>query len=266
MVSNLDKLVELTAKLNKKDSQKDNLISEIKQDNDNLTDWIAASTDGIWDWRIQENYEYMSPRFWEIFGVNPTTKKHDPQEWQGIIHQEDLPMVLANFDLHIKTKGRHPFYQEVRYHHSDGTTVWVICRGLVIEWDGEIPIRMVGTHTDVTNIKVESLAKTLAFAHPKKLLVPLACWDYRINTDVSKWNPLMYMLFEVDFDTPMTTKSYAKLIADEDRVRVEAAIQRSITTNTLFEEQYKLANGKTIMAFGKLGDNRCRFFGTAWEV
>ena len=37
---------------------------------------IDASGDGYWDWHMQDDYEYMSPRFWEIFGYTPEEKKH----------------------------------------------------------------------------------------------------------------------------------------------------------------------------------------------
>lgn len=116
--------------------------------------FIESSYDGYWDWYIQNNYEYMSPRFWEIFGFDHRTKKHDPAEWQDLIFQEDLELALKNFDLHITSRGEHPYNQEVRYKHADGSTVTVLCRGQVIEWNekGEAT-RMIGTHTDITPLK-----------------------------------------------------------------------------------------------------------------
>jgi PAS domain S-box-containing protein len=110
--------------------------------------------DGYWDWKITEDYEYMSPRFWTMLGHDPDSKKHHPSEWQKIIFQEDLAQTKENLEKHIQTGGAHPFSQEVRYNHKDGTTVWILCRGKVIEWaeDGS-PIRMIGTHTDITRLK-----------------------------------------------------------------------------------------------------------------
>ncbi len=113
-----------------------------------------AANDGFWDWHLQDEYEYMSPRFWEILGFKSEEKKHHPSEWQSLIFEEDLPPVLKNFDEHVETKGECPFYQEVRYRHKDGSTIYVICRGRVVEWDKDgTPIRMIGTHTDITAMK-----------------------------------------------------------------------------------------------------------------
>lgn len=115
--------------------------------------YIDASGDGYWDWYIQDDYEYMSPRFWQIFGFESHEKEHKPSAWQDLIFEEDLEVALENFNQHVKTKGQHPYVQEVRYKHKNGSTVTVLCRGKVIEWKGDVPIRMVGTHTDISELK-----------------------------------------------------------------------------------------------------------------
>ncbi len=117
-------------------------------------EFVNASYDGYWDWHLQDNYEYMSSRFWEIFGVDPKTKKHHASEWKSLIFPEDEAVAMKTFQKHVQSHGKHPYAQEVRYRHQDGSTVTVLCRGKVIEWneDGQ-PIRMIGSHTDVTAFK-----------------------------------------------------------------------------------------------------------------
>lgn len=129
-------------------------ITERKEKEEELKLIIASSQDGYFDWHIPEDYEYMSPRFWEIFGYLPEEKKHHPSQWQELIFQEDLPRILENFNEHVKSKGELPFSQQVRYLHKDGSTVWVICKGKVVDWDKEgNPLRLIGTHTDITEFK-----------------------------------------------------------------------------------------------------------------
>lgn len=125
-----------------------------QQNTKNISAFVDAASDGFWDWYIAEDYEYMSPRFWEILGFEPHEKKHHPSEWQALILPESLEIALDNFDKHVKTKGVHPFSQDVKYYHKDGSIVDILCRGKVIEWDEEgNPVHMVGTHTDITPIK-----------------------------------------------------------------------------------------------------------------
>lgn len=116
--------------------------------------YADATNDGYWDWFIQDDYEYMSPRFWDMLGFDPSEKEHHPKEWQALIFEDDLHTALENFEKHIETKGEHPFAQEARYRHKNGSTVHVICKGKVVQWDkDDRPIRMIGTHTDITKLK-----------------------------------------------------------------------------------------------------------------
>ena len=139
--------------------------------------YMLSSNDGYWDWYIQEDYEYMSPRFWEIFGFDPSEKEHKPSAWQDLIFESDLNIALSNFDKHVATRGQHPYEQEVRYRHKNGSTVIVFCRGRVVEWDEEgNPIRMVGVHSDITPLKQKQLALQEALDFQKLLI--------DVNTDM----------------------------------------------------------------------------------
>ncbi|MGD2279424.1 MAG: PAS domain S-box protein, partial [Candidatus Omnitrophota bacterium] len=115
---------------------------------------FEATLAGYWDWRVQENEEYFSPTFKKMFGYEAHELPNKPETWQKLIFPEDLPKVKENFDQHIKSHGEMPYYNEARYRHKDGSTVWVICAGRVIEWGpGGEALRMVGCHVDITERK-----------------------------------------------------------------------------------------------------------------
>lgn len=109
---------------------------------------------GYWDWNLKENSEYMSPGFKRMFGYEDHEIANMPESWQKLIFEEDLVRVMESFRKHVDTKGEKPFYNEVRYRHKNGSTVWVICVGRVIEWDKDNkPIRAVGCHVDLSKQK-----------------------------------------------------------------------------------------------------------------
>ncbi|WP_052507570.1 transporter substrate-binding domain-containing protein [Desulfonatronovibrio magnus] len=120
-----------------------------------LKDILESTLSGYWDWNLVNNTEYLSPTFKRMFGYEDHEMESSPEAWQKIIFPEDLPGVLEAFNRHVKSRGREPYYSEVRYRHRDDSTVWVICAGRVIEWteDGE-PVRMVGCHLDITERKL----------------------------------------------------------------------------------------------------------------
>ena len=113
----------------------------------------SGSLDGIWYWDLEnpEN-EWMSSKFWETLGYNPNEKKHLASEWQGIIFEEDLKLALQNFEKHCADPN-YPYDQIVRYKHKNATNVWIRCRGMAIRDENGKAVRMLGAHTDITDLK-----------------------------------------------------------------------------------------------------------------
>ena len=148
------KLKELRDMLKELSDKNTQLEENVELEKESFVKIAEISSDGFWDWDLVSNYEYMSPRFWEIFGYDHKTKEHSPEEWYSLIHPDDLKTAQENLNKHFQSKGIDPYHQEVRYKHKNGTIVWVICRGRVTSWSPTgTPLRMVGTHTDITHLK-----------------------------------------------------------------------------------------------------------------
>jgi PAS domain S-box-containing protein len=132
-------------------SEKDEEIRIMKE---TLELIIETSTEGFWDWHIVDDYEYLSPTFKKHFGYEDDEMANHPSSWQSIINQEDLPPLFELFNKHVESKGKIPFITECRYTHKKGHEVLIWCKGKVVEWseDGS-PVRMVGTHIDITDFK-----------------------------------------------------------------------------------------------------------------
>jgi diguanylate cyclase (GGDEF)-like protein/PAS domain S-box-containing protein len=114
-----------------------------------------GSLDGIWYWDLEKvENEWMSPRFWALFGYDPGEKQHLASEWQDMIDPDDLKVALENFNKHCENPD-HPYDQIVRYIHKDGSSVWVRCRGIAIRDSTGNPIRLLGAHNDVTQMKYQ---------------------------------------------------------------------------------------------------------------
>ncbi len=119
-----------------------------------LEDILETAHAGYWNWNIPANQMYLSPSFKQMFGYKDHELPNTSETWHSLIFREDLPGVLASFDQHVKSRGQIPCYNEVRYQHKDGSTVWVICSRRVIEWDQDgNPLRMIGCHLNITKRK-----------------------------------------------------------------------------------------------------------------
>ncbi|REL34212.1 sensor domain-containing diguanylate cyclase [Thalassotalea euphylliae] len=132
---------------------KKELYSLIKEDAKIFEFLQSGATDGMWYWDLEQpENEWMSDRFWTELGYDPTKKSHRASEWQDIINQDDLQLALENFQKHCDDPN-HPYDQEVRYRHKDGSTVWIRCRGIVIRNSNNQPYRMLGVHSNITALK-----------------------------------------------------------------------------------------------------------------
>jgi PAS domain S-box-containing protein len=119
-----------------------------------LEDVLDVVLAGYWDWHIPNEYHYMSFGWKRMLGYEQDELPTRPETWQELIFPEDLSVVMGHFDQHVQSHGQVPYYNEVRYRHKDGSTVWLICSGRVIEWDAAgNPLRMIGCHVDITDRK-----------------------------------------------------------------------------------------------------------------
>jgi PAS domain S-box-containing protein len=111
---------------------------------------LESSGDGVWDWLVQEGVEVLSPACKALYGFAEDELPDTPGALDERTHPEDLPTMRIARENHFA--GRTPSYvSEHRVQCKDGQWKWILSRGIVIQRDAQgRPLRMVGTHTDIT--------------------------------------------------------------------------------------------------------------------
>ncbi|WP_231512466.1 bifunctional diguanylate cyclase/phosphodiesterase [Paucibacter sp. KBW04] len=111
---------------------------------------LESNGDGVWDWYVQTGVEIYSPRYLQMYGYSPNEIQPSPAEFDALTHPDDLAQMSLDREAHFS--GRAPLYSnEHRVRCKDGSWKWILSRGMVISRDEEgRPLRMVGTHTDIT--------------------------------------------------------------------------------------------------------------------
>jgi PAS domain S-box-containing protein len=144
--NNIEKLRELVQTLTIRDI-------EVFESRDLLEMILENTTDGYWDWHVEKDYEYLSPTFKKQLGYNDDELENHPSSWMTLIFDEDLKVMQQELEKHFKSKGDYEFKTISRYKHKNGGTIKILCRGKVVSWgENDKPIRMVGTHIDITNL------------------------------------------------------------------------------------------------------------------
>ena len=143
------------------------LAQNIDRDEPFLKKVLETSYDGYFDWDISNDRQYLSPRFWQIFGFDGEDDGGRPNKWQKLVLEDDLELAQKVFEKHVESRGREGFSVEVRGICCDKSVVWVRFQGQVTDWDHLAkPARMVGTVSDITELKLaqQALANSMKLA------------------------------------------------------------------------------------------------------
>ncbi|WP_394202879.1 putative bifunctional diguanylate cyclase/phosphodiesterase [Shewanella waksmanii] len=111
---------------------------------------VEVSQYGIWDWNLQKNQVYYSDRWKDMIGYAPDELTGCFDTWESKIHPDDKADVLQALNSYLS--GHADSFENVhRLKHKQGHYIWVLDRGMIVDWDKEgNPLRMIGTHSDVS--------------------------------------------------------------------------------------------------------------------
>jgi PAS domain S-box-containing protein len=109
---------------------------------------------GLWEWNPQTE-EVRLDEIWANL-VGYTLDELEPvsiETWNNLVHKDDLDIFEKTVDDYFS--GKTDIYEiEVRMRHKQGHWVWILDRGKNVEWnENGDPIKMIGTHVDITNLK-----------------------------------------------------------------------------------------------------------------
>ena len=187
-------------------------------------------TDAWWDWNLENNTIYLSAGFKSLMGYAEDELSGDVNEWKNMMDDADRLNLETALQRHLEANV--PYHLTLRYCHKTGGTVWVLCRGQAIkDSDGQYR-RMVGTHTDITPLKLAEnrLAKVASQDPLTRLLNRDALLDIlaqRISFGKRSEKLFAVMFIDLD-DFKLINDSYGHAIGDQVLVEVAQRLTVSI--------------------------------------
>ena len=123
---------------------------------------LEAAGDGVWDWDILTGSVVYSKRYKQLYGFSEDEFGNNIEDWRTRIHPDDRPRVMTDIQAHLMGKSE-KFFNEHRGKCKDGHWKWVLSRGAIVSGTVEgTPMRMIGTNTDITHIKMTEEALMVA--------------------------------------------------------------------------------------------------------
>ncbi len=156
---------------------------ELRASEETLRLTMAATDDGLWDWDIRGDRVVRNPRFYTMLGYEVGAIPETFEAFDALVHADDRPRMAEAVEQHFA--GRSDGYEvELRLRAADGSWRWVLSRGKVVSRaaDGS-PLRMLGTHVDITDRRrAEEAARASAREHQAILQTAISGF-WRVGSD-----------------------------------------------------------------------------------
>ncbi|AQS39019.1 diguanylate cyclase with PAS/PAC sensor [Shewanella psychrophila] len=167
---------------------------------------LTAALDGtglcLWQQHIPSGKLTIFNREWgHLLGYTEQELSAHVDSWKGKLHPEDRDWVIAAFEDHVS--GKAESYQAVhRMLHKNGGVSWVSDRGRIVEYDEGRPVRMMGTHIDITQEKCYELdLARLAHCDPLTHLLNRKALEQAFYTQQQCQPSMGGALFFIDLDS-----------------------------------------------------------------
>ena len=120
---------------------------------------------GLWDWNLAAGSLVVNARWRAMLGRDPDGPMPSLQDWQALVHPQDLPALEGMTEQIVFNPSGTDFEIELRVRHCSGAYVWILDKGAVVERAADgAPMRVVGTHLDITGRKLAEAALQLSEA------------------------------------------------------------------------------------------------------
>lgn len=175
---------------------------------------VSGERDGLWDWDLTSNRVHFSPRWASMLGYDDGEVGNSPEEWLRRVHAEDQSQVRREIEAQVAGTGA-GFDIRHRMHHRDGTCRWMVCRAAIVRDDRGLPLRLVGSHADVT---ADHLADPLTGLPNREAFADRVAR----SIERARRNPdFLYAVLLIEFDRPVPEGAACQ--AANDPLRTAAA-------------------------------------------
>ena len=136
--------------INRQDFERKSNLLALRESEERWKFALEGSGDGVWDRNLQTGEVLFSKQYKKIYGFEENELNNCYEPWSERVHPDDLER--SHEDREAYFAGQQPSYvSERRMQCKDGSWKWILSRGMVVSRDSDgKPLRMIGTHSDIT--------------------------------------------------------------------------------------------------------------------
>ena len=122
----------------------------------NLATALQASKTGLWNWDLRTNDAFYSPEWKAQLGYQPDELADRIATWESLLHPDEREHAVKRVRNFLKSSQPH-YENEFRMRHRDGSYRWIMAQGEKQYDANGNPVRLIGSHIDITEQKINRL-------------------------------------------------------------------------------------------------------------
>lgn len=208
---------------------------------------LNGSGVGVWDWDLRTGEVYFSPEWKRMLGYSTDDLDPTIDTWRELALPEDLAASDAAIKRYIDGESDH-YRIECRMLTKSGQLKWILDRGTIVETDADgSPVRMIGTHDDITLLKARETEAREAREQLERIasLVPGMVFQYKQWSDGRRKFPYSSKgirdIFGLDpEDIANDTHRLFELFHPDDIDGIVSSINESRASLTQLVEEFRI--------------------------
>lgn len=205
-----------------------------------------AAKVGVWEWNVRTNKIYLDPNIKALIGYTNAEIPNDVEHWISLVHPDDRAEVIEAAQDYLAGKTS-KYVVEYRILHKDGSIVWILLRGQLIRDEQGNLERLIGTDTDITDLKraqealqqSENRFQQLASASPSVIytIVESSAAPMRFEYLSPAFEPIHEVPVAVALQN---AEIVLEIMHPDDREGYRQAVEQSIVTLQPFRHEWRI--------------------------
>ena len=130
---------------------------KLRESEERLRLALVTTQQGLYDLNVQTGEVTVNPEYASMLGYLPEGFCETSESWRERLHPDDQGEVTRVFRDYI-AGVREDYRVEFRLRSRTGKWIWIYSVGAIVAWDAQgNPLRMLGTHLDITERKEAEL-------------------------------------------------------------------------------------------------------------
>lgn len=217
---------------------------------------LEGSGAGVWDWDIRSGGMTFTRQWKSMLGYGDEELGVGAEVWEALVHPGDLAEAKTAVSNYFNGEATDCVFEH-RLKCKDGSWKWILSRGMVVSRDkAGKPMRMIGTHTDITLRKENELSVNFMAYHDKLTGLPnraLFFDRFSQTISLSRRNSKKVALLFLDLDGFKAVND--QFGHDAGNIVLKAVSKRLVSAVRAADTVARIGGDEFVMVLGELGNS-----------